>query len=462
MVKKNISQDDLDFMEFALTKTPEESPVQEKEMSISPDELQFAEESKEGSPPPKTVSRTRSLLSAAPKGFLKIAGNALGALPTGGKTYEESLEEILPTQQGRFAEGALQRGAELGAAGGASGLGGILRSILGGVLGEGVHQAPFIPESVKPYAEAGAEISAFGLPGFGKRIKPTSKQASLVEEARNLGLTENEIAPLIQSEKKLGKLSKVAGKRMRTQKALQTSKNALDSAFDSFENLPQLQHVMSPPQADVVVNSIENTMFKKLNQAERNLIREDFTIFKSSKKSGEDFVKFFRDINKSISKNPESRKSLNLLKDDIVSGIEKISPEVGKTFKTTNELYKNYSNISRKLKPNWQEDISKWLGRGLGHAIIGPLFGYTPSLAVLGGEAIANNLGREMLINPRFQNLSRQIVSSLNSNKIGLATQLWSKLAKLVGKKSPKIALEMENVDWDSLKKSPEEENSEK
>ena len=336
MAKKELTQNDLDFISWALESTPER--FAQEEIEITPQEQEFAAEAKKLPSPPKELSRARSLIDAPLKGFSRVAGKALGAMPRGGKTFEETIEEAFPTQKGRYVEGALQRGTELAAGGGARGLAGLGRSVLGGVLGEGVHQAPFIPEGLKPYLETGVEIGALSAPGFGKKIVPTAAQQSLVEEARALGLSESEIAPLIQGDKKLDRLSKVAGKRFRTQKALKESKTALDSALESMESHPHIDKVLAPQQAEGTISTIEKKMFDKLNARERGLIREDLQALKDSPKSAKDFMKFFRDINKSIRTSPDSRKSLNLLKDDIIEAVQKISPELGNTFKVTNKL----------------------------------------------------------------------------------------------------------------------------
>ena len=142
--------------------------------------------------------------------------------------------------------------------------------------------------------------------------------------------------------------------------------------------------------------------------------------------------------------------------------VQKISPELGNTFNVTNKLYTNYSKIAQKLKPSWNEDIARTLGTGVGHVIVGSLFGNYAALGTIVGEQTAKNVAREMLINPRFQNLSRQIVHSLNSGKVGLASQLWDKLGKLISKESPKLAIEMEKVDWESIQDSPDDKGSNK
>lgn len=463
MTTNQLTQKDLDFMAYALAETPDAAVADEEEQEISEKERALAAEAAELPKPEREVGRIRSIVSAAPKGLLKTGARALGAIPMGG-TVEEAFEDVLPTQKGRFIEGGLEKAGAMAPGVGSGGwLSALFRPILGGFGSQAVEEAPFIPESVKPWVQAGVETVALAAPGLGGpkgKITPTAKQAELVEAARELGFTEKEIAPLIQDPKKVDWLSKIAGKRFRTQKALKVSKNVLDTAAEQIEAHPDIGKVLAPKEATSIMGDIQSKMLSKLNSAERGLVRDDFIQLAESPKSAGDFLKFFRDLNKTIGKNPTARKAVNLLKDDVTKGVRQVSPELAKTLDVTNKLYNNYFKLANKLTPNWTENISQWLGRGIFHSVVGPLLGSFPSLVVIGGEVGAKNLAREMLINPRFQNLSTQIVSALNGNKIGVAKQLWEKLADLVNKTSPEIAVDMEKVDWDSIQNPPEDERS--
>ena len=454
MSTKSLSQNDLDFMAFALESSPEE--YEEEEVTISPQERAFAQQVRRGPRPPKEVSRGRSLVDAPLKGFFNIAGKALGAMPSGAMTFEETLEEAFPTQD-RFLEKSLQAGTELAAGGGAAGgVPGILRSLLGGFAGEGVEAAPFIPDSLKPYLRFGAEVGALSAPGMGKTLRPTKAQQPLVDEARRLGLSEKQIAPLIQAEKKVKTLGKVAGKRFRTQPALSKSKKALDTALEGLETHKDFKKVLAPTKAKSVTDSIQAKMFKNLNSQERGLINADLQQLIESPKGAEDFIKFYRDINKAISSNPKARKALNLLKDDVIEAVQTISPELGNTFKVTNKLYSNYSKIFDTLKPNFRNDLLQ-LGR---HAMLGMVAGHYPALVEIAGTQAAKNLSREMLINPRFQNLSRQIVHAVNKGKLGVAAQLTKKLAEATSKYSPEVARELDQFDWSTIQNTPDDEGT--
>lgn len=425
------------------------------------DEIDFDQKKIERSAP----SRARSIASAYPKGFIEEAGSQVrktlsvfpeifgldkklqGTLKTEPQAQEE-LERLLPTEQGGL-EKALERAGRMTPYT-AIGPEGILakgvRTGLGALLGQGAEEA-----GLPPWAQGIAETIPFGLPKFGKKIIPSETQKPLVEGARELGMTEKEIAPLIHEPKETKILPKIAGKKFRTQKALEKSKNVLDEAANKLESHPSMDVVLSPREAEISIQNIEKKMMDKLNSSERKLIKDDFQILKSSPKALKDYYKFFRDVNKTIKDNPGKRDSLNLIKENIEDAIHLISPEFGRVFDLTNKLYSNYYSIANKLTPNWKTAITSYVAKGAGAAILGPLFGYVPSLVAIGGEIAAKNLAREMLINPRFQNQSKQIVQSLNQNKIGIASQLWKRLSKEVEETSPEIAEKMEEVDWESL-----------
>lgn len=414
----------------------------------------------------ETPSRLRSLVGAYPKGLISETGTQIrqalsafpklfgldqqlqGTLKTEPEAQEE-IQRIFPTQED-FPEKILERAGRLTpytATGGGSVLGTATRTGLASLLGQTAEEA-----GLPPAAQSIAEIFALGVPAFSKKITPTAIQKPLVEGGREIGMTEKEITPLIHGkEKKI--LPKVSFKKFRTQKALEKSKTALDTAAEKLETHPSMDVVLASPQANTVMNNIDKIISSKFSSDERKLIKGDLEFLKSSPKSLGDFYKFFRDLNKVISKNPEARKTLNLLKPEINNAIKEISPEFAKTFDLTNKLYSNYFNINEKLTPHWQDIFKSLAGRGVGHAILGPLLGYVPSLVVTAGEVGARNLAREMLINPRFQNLSKQIVKSLNENKIGIASQLWKRLTEEIREDSPETAEEMEQIDWNSFGK---------
>jgi hypothetical protein len=407
-------------------------------------------------------SRFRSLLSAAPKGFAKELREqltkTLGFLPEklgitkkgeelspiSNEEFFENLEKVLPTQEG-FAEKALERGGRIAPyalAGGGNLAGQGLRSALAGFLGEGAKEAG-LPE----WAQALAELPAFGAPGLGKKIRPTGAQKELVEGARNLGLSEQEITPLIQSELKQKWLTKFAPKRGRTQAALSKSKQALGNVYERLENSESAKNLLSKEQSSEVVKNIDDIL-EKLPSGVRDEISQDFQDLLSKPISGESLINFWKDLNHYISKGTDK---LGIVKGPITDALENISPELASDFRMTNQLYSKYAKINAKLKPSLVGDLMS-AGRAV-RTLLGVTTGNYPLLIEALSESTGKRVARELLINPRLQNISNKMITALNQNKSSAANQFLKEYIKEISKEDQELADVLSDIDFKELLK---------
>lgn len=407
-------------------------------------------------------NRIRSLLSAAPKGFLKEFRQELMKTPILGaglkKLQKQTpdliksdddisliLEKALPTQD-KFAERALERGgktgvyAALGGGGIASQAAQALKAATSGFVGEGAKKL-----GLPDWAQGLLEAASMGLPSLSKKIRPTSSQKELVEGARGLGLSDSEIAPLIQSELKQKWLTKVAPKRGRTQQALKKSKEAIGNVYDRLETSDVAKKVLSPDQSLEVMDSIDKVL-EKLPSSLRNEIAEDFGDLLKSDMTGETLINFWKDINHYIGKGSSQ---LGVLKGPITDALEKVSPKLAQDFRMTNQLYSKFSTANKLLKPSLLGDLMT-AGRAVRTAL-GIFTGNFPLMAESLGESALSILSREMLINPRFQNLSTKMVHALNQGKPAIANQILSSYIKEIEELDPQTADLLKDIDFKSL-----------
>lgn len=407
-------------------------------------------------------SRLRSLVSAAPKGFAKELRqqltHTLGFLPktlgledkdtqlspVSDEEFYEKIENLLPTRE-NFAEQALERGGKIApyaAIGGGNLAGQGLRSALAGFLGQGAEEA-----GLPPWAQALAELPAFAGPNLGKKILPTKSQKELVEGARKLGLSEKEIAPLIQGENKQRFLSKVVPRRGKTKKTLDKSYQALGKVYNRLSSSPIAEKTVAPELEDKILESF-GEQIKKFPSDLRNLIKEDLSDLASGPISGTSLINFYQDLNHYIGK---GHTKLGILKEPFYKAMNEISPELSRDFRLTNTLYSKYHNISGKLKPNLVDDLfsAATALKVIGGASLGNL----PVLIETIGEHGARSLARELLLNPRLQNLSKKMMNALSSNKYAVANRFLKDFKEEIGKTDPEISKIIEGADFDELKK---------
>ena len=178
----------------------------------------------------------------------------------------------------------------------------------------------------------------------------------------------------------------------------------------------------------------------------RDKIRSDFKQLVGSPMTGNSLIKFYRDINSVMG---NKTKQLSTLKDSIQKGISKIDPNLAMDFAATNTLYSKYADISNRLKPTIASDLLS--ATTIPKVIYGMFSGNYPLIYEAVGEQAARKLSSELLLNPRFQNLSKQIVSSLNSGKIPVTTKLMDKFIEYTSEVDPDLASQIEEFDWESF-----------
>ena len=366
------------------------------------------------------------------------------------------IKELTGVGEGETPAGRIAgRGAEFvgGAAALPVGLTGKAAATLAGagVAGQGLREAG-IPEAIA----TGTEIAGSILPGLIQgRVAPSGKAKPLAEAGRALGLTEQEITPLIQSEKKVATLSKIAKKDYKTKELFGAIKEKLSDSYESLKSSPVAKSDIAHKQTSNLIRKfvdIETDLTKTLqpspdkeaaikfiNGATEKLIRDGAT--------SEELINFWQDINKSVKWNSiqGGKKSLAKLKEPILETLKEVDPMMAKNFEMTNQLYSKYVNVAKKMKPDIIDSFAKKAElMTLGPAAYGLATGNPWIFFGLAGERATRVLAREMLINPYFQNAANKFAQNLNSSSVSGIKQGLSETRKLLEKKHP-------NEDWNFL-----------
>lgn len=355
----------------------------------------------------------------------------------------EQLNELFPTEEG-YVQSALRRGlkeAPTALAFPGSSLGSGARALLAGFAGEGAKELG-LPE----WAETAAELTAYIGPDITKKLLEKGKNADIIKEARRLGLSDEQITPLIQSDFKQKWLAKLSPKRGSTQKALQETKKGLGGIYETIESSPIAQKEISSSQSKKFTDALEQHLIK-LPRELRDKVERDAQDLLANKITGNTLINFWKDLNSHYGPGKEK---LGILKDPIKNAIKSISPEMGKEFDTANALYAKYSGIASKLKPSIASDIVS-AGEALG--FLGSIVtGNTGFFGVLMAEKAAKKLAQQMLINPRFQQLSKKTISAMNKNKFILAKKTSDLIAKEVAKIDKDAAKKIESISDEDFK----------
>lgn len=409
----------------------------EIDISASPQKVDIFDQIEEG------PSRERSLISAPIKGAVKGALDlaqladpfkALLGLNEINPHQKQAIEKTLPTQKKSLEKG-LERAGKLAvsAIGGPESLTAKgIRTGAGALLGQTAEEVG-APEWVQNLAE----LSAFISPRLQKGISPSKSQKEAVEFLRSKGLSDREITPLIQSERKLRMFSGFASKNPKTEKLTKNISSKLGENYDILKEKGAKDILKG--DAALKFDDKLNEGLNKISRGFRRLIEKDVEDLRNREISAKSLIDFYQDINRVVKGQEGGRAVLNTLKPIITEGLESASPEIAKDYKLLNAYYAKNKNIIDAFKPGQLEKFLKGAKKFayLGSAVTGN-FSFLPK--ILGAET-AQQVTRELLTNPRLQNISKQILQSVKNNNITTALKSLQILTKEIKKENPDIDL---------------------
>jgi hypothetical protein len=372
------------------------------------------------------------------------------------KEVQGGIETLTGVGEGRTAAGRIAgRGAEfLGESAVLPG-GGVkaLASVGGaGLAGQSVRELGG-PEGLATATEIVGSIVPSAIQG---KVAPRrSSTKELAEAGRKIGLTEKQITPLAQSEKKVAALSKVARKGEKTKELFSSIKESLGDSYTNIKsNVSTIKGIGAENESNLLgkFTNIRNDLSKTLKaspdkEAAIKFIDDAIEKVASNGASPEELINFWQDINKSVKWNSiqGGKKSLAALKEPILNTLEKVAPEAAKDFELTNKLYSKYAQISKKLKPDVIESfLNKAEILGIPAAGFALAQGNPWVLAGLASESSVRLLAREMLINPYFQNIAEKTVKNFNSSSFNAIKQSTKQAKEFMDKKYP-------DEDWSFL-----------
>ena len=356
------------------------------------------------------------------------------------ESQTENLNELLPNNEG-FFEKSVRRGlqnAPTALAFPGSKLENIPRVLSAGIAGQSAKELE-LPE----WAETAAELTTFIGPDLTKKLLSSGKNKEIIEFAKKMGMTDEQITPLIQSNFKQKWLSKLAPKRGSTSEALENTKEGLNKVYGTIQNSSKAgKEILEKDNGKLI-----NGLYQKLDEMPRtvrSLIDKDLGDLLDNKITGKSLINFWRDIN---SKYGSDKKILSTLKEPVKEALASISPDLAKDFEMVNKLYTKFYPIAKKLKPNLMTDIigaSEYIG-GAGSVLSAIMGNYQPLLGMV-GERAARKIAQQMLINPNLQQISEKMVLAINQNKPMVVRKLANSYAQIIGKYSPEYAEEIKNM----------------
>jgi len=442
------TQQESSYTDFVLKDNKQKQP-NEKEAG----QLEFLEmaaekpeqEQKSGS----FANASKNLLKAGITGIYKL-GRTMGPtydMKTLGKPeaeiqkeFTQSLENVIPSEESgplvKLGERALKQGPTMTAFPGGQTLNTIARVVLGSTLGQLTEEF-----GGGETAQNLAELTAWIGPDVTKKLLETGKSGEIVKAGKALGMTDKQIAPLINSETKLKWLSKLSTKGEGTQKKLADTRTGLNAAYEGLKT--EGSNVLSKEEGANFVKSLQDKLFE-MPSTVREVISQDLQDLASNPITENSIINFWQDINANLT---DKTKQLSNLKNPIKETLAKINPKLANKFEMTNKLYGRYSDIAKKLKPTIVDKVIS--GSEALRVLGGVTFGNYPVLVEAVGEAAARKLAQSMLTNPRYQQLSQKMINAMKRNYPQAIKKINDAFIKEVKNDSPEAAKMLQSIDWD-------------
>lgn len=358
---------------------------------------------------------------------LHKAGRMMGPLPTEEseqeveQKFEESVDPYFPDKAENFGGRALKRGlkeAPSMMAFPSSSLASILpKSIAAGFLGEGAKELG-APETVQTIAE----LTAYIGPDIVKKLLESGSNKEIIQAARDFGLKDEQITPLLQSERKQSWLSKLVPKRGRTQNILKETKEGLSQAEEKISQGELAKGTLSPEAKNDFFNETAKLATEKIPHSTIEKVQQDFVNFAKGEPSGERLINLWRKLNKQYPKLAE----LQQFKGPLEKALKSIDPKLSEDFGKLNNLWSRYFNIAKKLKPNIVSDLVSG-GEALG-LLHGVYFMNPSGLKAILATQGARIGARELLLNPRLQQLNEKFLMAVNNNKWQVASKISTQI----------------------------------
>jgi hypothetical protein len=399
-------------------------------------------------------SAPRTILKGAIEGVSAL-GRAMGPIPTQESTQEllkkqtQQLDEAIPSNEG-VIEGGLRRilkNAPINMAFPGSATAGIAaRTAVGGLLGEGASQLG-APE----WMQTVAEIAPLLTPSIGSRIQtvPGSEQEQLAEFGRRMGLAEEDLALSLGNRGAIRDTAEeLSSKGGRTARAFDRTRDALSRVWNTLSGSPEAQTELTGAQSSNLINRLSRRL-QNIPAEARNRIEQDFNDLLASDMRGTDVINFWQDLNYYISR---GERGLGVLKEDLQLALNQISPALGSDFNLTNRLYGNFSQQAERMGPNIADRLITAGESGLVLSAI--TTGNFPLLKKIIGPLAGRKLAAEMVINPRFQNLSAKFINSLNQGRYAVSEKIYNQIVREVGKSNAEAAMKLSDLDFDEFAKS--------
>lgn len=293
----------------------------------------------------------------------------------------------------------------------------------------------------------------------GKLDLSTPESKFLYESGKKAGLSEKQLAPLLQTEKRIATISKHLSETPERRSFVKSISDTIGDYYDKIkksgrdviltdENLSELKDKTKEFLKDLE-QTVEPSPQKKaaidyISKSIGNLGTET---------SAEKLVNWWQDINAVAGDVKGAKKAINGLKPDITNAFRKANPELAKEFLGANALWEKRSKFLNSLGWEKLESASKSSLplKILSALAVGHYVGPKTMVATFAAEPVFKKIADKMLFDPSWQNIMKSTSKAIIKESPKLALIATRNLRNKIKEEFPE---EYQDINWDKIIKA--------
>lgn len=270
---------------------------------------------------------------------------------------------------------------------------------------------------------------------------PSKAQAKQAKFLKSKGFSPEEMTILSQNPKKLNRLSKIAAQSDRLPNRIRMTQQRIGNIVESIREGGKKVPGLAGKKYEKFNKSFE-TLLEKIEPDFIDMMGKDIARLNNSRHRAGDLIDFYRAVNRKIGPVKGGKAELGRLKEPIMEGLKLIDPKFAKEYKISNELFTKLYRFAEKMSPNQVSELLEVAElASVGQGIIK---GEPGKIAKVIGIVGARQLAKEVLINPKLQNLSKRLAFHVKKGNTKGIERITAQILSKALRENPQMI-----EDWD-------------
>lgn len=289
-----------------------------------------------------------------------------------------------------------------------------------------------------------------------KRYTPPKGMAEeLYKEGKRLGMTDEQLAPILATEGQIERHGALASGVPRTRKAFEKTGEVLGNVIEDMQNRPQNSQPLPSSITSDLLNDL-HTMRDNIRKRTHSLSGEEQSALNFIDNAIQDIQNYGATNRqligtwRSVNKSGANKRDIQAVKEPLLKAIESTDKQLAQDLISTNKLYSKYISNIKEINPS---QFNAFIDAGELQQLLGAVFTGQPQTL---GKQVLNmaslgawrRVSSRILTDPKAQSLVRNFGKAVRDGKGASARSLGIQLKEYVEKNLPD---DSEEIDWEAL-----------